>query len=121
MIYIKVVKIDKKTSKYGPRGYLDSIKCSEPNYIQTRTSSGDKLKKKRKMKLSNNRSVMYKGIAYPCSQLMTWSFLITVIAFGLADLNKEPVIIGYLLDVYMPLQGVHASPKCVQLGKLLAS
>uniref|UniRef100_A0A7S3PXH6 Uncharacterized protein n=1 Tax=Chaetoceros debilis TaxID=122233 RepID=A0A7S3PXH6_9STRA len=75
---------------------------------QKANSASVRRKKSTNSTRSQSRSVLYKGMAYSCSWLLTWGFWFTwFIYFFVLGQKETPIAIIYLINIFLPLQGVY--------------
>jgi len=121
MIYRCVRITEQKMSRYGSSSFLKNetstaslgilgllkqchllscSSCKKGNPVV-----GSRARQERTTKTSNSRLVMYKGVAYSCSWLLTWG-LVLIINFVASIGATPPLPIIYVAYVFLPLQGL---------------
>ena len=131
MIYRRVLISEQKMSKYGAssmstkktsstsKGVIGFLKQYLPlsfsSYKKSESMISSTSQHRRTKRSSHSRLVMYKGVAYSCSWLISWGFFF-ILAFILVVGAKPPIALSYAMTVFLPLQGlfnlaIHMHPK----------
>jgi len=115
MIYKAVLQVEKTLDKYSV-GVLRDIDVSQvvkPKRALSLIISKASLEKNNHTlpsrpnttTRSHSRAVMQKAVAYSCSYLLTWLFIVIYAVFR-ASGKESPLAILYLVATFIPLQGL---------------